>query len=103
MKRGLLLGFGLPLLLFSPLWLTLAEPRNYLNFGICFVLGILLILGLLPGNPRPPPAADCRRVSESFGKTLGEGRVWQEHHTLHGRMLIFSTIRACAACKSAYD
>jgi len=51
MKR-LLLAFGLALLLFSPLWLTLAEPRNYLNFGISFFLGILLlILGLLSGKP----------------------------------------------------
>jgi hypothetical protein len=56
MKRRLLLGFGLALLLFSPLWLTLAEPSNYLNFGISFLLGILLlVLGLLSGKPTTTP------------------------------------------------
>jgi hypothetical protein len=56
MKRRLLLAFGLALLIFSPLWLTLAEPRNYLNFGISFVLGILLlILGLLSGKAPTTP------------------------------------------------
>ena len=56
MKKRLLLGFGLALLIFSPLWLTLAEPRSYLNFGISFVLGILLlILGLISGKPPTTP------------------------------------------------
>jgi hypothetical protein len=56
MKRRFLLAFGLALLIFSPLWLTLAEPRNYLNFGISFVLGILLlILGFASGKPPTRP------------------------------------------------
>ena len=56
MKRRFLLGFGLALLIFSPLWLTLAEPRNYLNFAISFLLGVLLlVLGLLASqSPRGP-------------------------------------------------
>jgi len=50
------LAFGLALLIFSPLWLTLAEPRNYLNFSISFVLGILLlVLGLLSAKPPTTP------------------------------------------------
>ena len=53
MKRRILLGFGPALLIFSPLWLTLAEPRSYFNFGISFVLGILLlILGLRENTPK---------------------------------------------------
>ncbi len=56
MKRRLLLAFGLALLLFSPLWLTLGEPRNYFNFGISLVLGILLlVLAFLSGKPPTRP------------------------------------------------
>ncbi|MFI5107289.1 MAG: hypothetical protein ACHP78_00420 [Terriglobales bacterium] len=56
MKRRILLAFGLALLIFSPLWLTLAEPRNYFNFGIGFVLGILLlVLALISSKPPTTP------------------------------------------------
>ncbi len=57
MKKRLLHGLGMALMLASPIWITLEKPSNYFNFGISLVLGILLIiLGLLtspsPRNPR---------------------------------------------------
>ena len=48
MKKRLLRGFGIALLLASPIWLATEKPPNYLNFGVSLVLGILLlVLGLL--------------------------------------------------------
>ena len=40
---GRLAALALALLLFSPIWITMSEPRNYLNFGVSLVLGILLL------------------------------------------------------------
>ena len=57
MKKRLLHGLGLALMLASPIWLTIEKPANYFNFAISLILGILLlILGLLtspsPHDPR---------------------------------------------------
>ena len=40
----ILVGFGLALMLASPLWLTLQERANYFNFGISLGLGICLLV-----------------------------------------------------------
>jgi multisubunit Na+/H+ antiporter MnhE subunit len=42
--RRALHGFGLALMLASPLWLTLQEQPSYFNFGISLVLGICLLV-----------------------------------------------------------
>jgi len=44
MKKRLLHGFGMALLLASPIWLTIEKPPNYFNFGISLLLGILLLV-----------------------------------------------------------
>jgi hypothetical protein len=44
-------GFGIALLLFSPIWITMSEPRSYLNFGVSLVLGILLLFLASRTNP----------------------------------------------------
>jgi hypothetical protein len=44
MKKRLLHGFGMAFLLASPIWITMQDPANYLNFGISLILGILLLL-----------------------------------------------------------
>jgi hypothetical protein len=36
MKKRLLHGFGVALMLASPIWLTFEKPPNYLNFAISF-------------------------------------------------------------------
>jgi hypothetical protein len=55
-KKRFLHGFGMALLLASPLWLTIEKPPNYFNFGIGISLGILLnVLGLLSPGARPDP------------------------------------------------
>ena len=52
MKKRALHGFGIALLLASPIWLTLERPPNYFNFAISLLLGVLLlILGRLSGKP----------------------------------------------------
>ena len=52
MKKRALHGFGMALLLASPIWLTLERPPKYFNFAISLLLGILLlILGRLAGKP----------------------------------------------------
>lgn len=51
MKKRALHGLGLALLLFSPIWITMSEPRNYLNFGVSLVLGILLLYLASRTNP----------------------------------------------------
>jgi hypothetical protein len=43
-RRRALHGFGLALMLASPLWLTLQEHANYFNFGISLALGICLLV-----------------------------------------------------------
>jgi hypothetical protein len=43
-KKRALHGFGIALLLFSPIWITMQEPPSYLNFGVSLVLGILLLI-----------------------------------------------------------
>ena len=51
MKKRLLDGLGLALMLASPIWLTFANPPNYFNFGISLLLGVLLfVLGRLSSN-----------------------------------------------------
>jgi hypothetical protein len=42
-KKSALRGFGIALLLFSPLWVTMMEPPSYLNFGLSLALGIFLL------------------------------------------------------------
>lgn len=44
MKKRLLHGVGLALLLASPIWLTMGKPPNYFNFGVSLVLGVLLLV-----------------------------------------------------------
>jgi hypothetical protein len=56
MKKRLIHGFGMALLLASPIWLTIEKPPNYFNFAISLLLGILLlILGLLSSKPPTRP------------------------------------------------
>lgn len=54
MKNRLLHGFGMALILASPLWVVLEEPPKYFTFGLSLILGILLVvLGRLsPESPR---------------------------------------------------
>ncbi len=51
MKKRALHGFGIALMLFSPLWITMQKPPNYLNFGVSLVLGILLLILASKTNP----------------------------------------------------
>lgn len=44
MKKRALHGFGLALLLASPMWLTMERPPNYFTFGVSALLGILLLV-----------------------------------------------------------
>jgi hypothetical protein len=57
LKKKILHGFGMALILASPLWVTYAEPREYFNFGISLGLGILL---LVYGRLMPESKADDR-------------------------------------------
>jgi hypothetical protein len=43
-KKRVLHGFGIALILASPMWITLTEPRDYFRFAISLALGILLLL-----------------------------------------------------------
>lgn len=43
MKKRLLHGLGLAFVLFSPMWITMGG-RNYLGFGVCAALGVLLLV-----------------------------------------------------------
>jgi hypothetical protein len=43
-KKRVLHGFGMALMLASPLWITFTEPRDYFRFGISLALGILLVV-----------------------------------------------------------
>ena len=43
-KKRILQGFGLALVVASPMWLTMERPPNYLTFGVCVGLGILLLI-----------------------------------------------------------
>lgn len=51
MKKRALHGFGMALMLASPLWITMSEPPNYPNFGVSLVLGILLLILASKTNP----------------------------------------------------
>ncbi len=44
MKKRALQGFGIALVLASPMWITMQEPPSYPNFGVSLVLGILLLI-----------------------------------------------------------
>jgi hypothetical protein len=44
MKKRALQGFGIALVLASPMWITLSEPRNYLNFALSLITGALLLI-----------------------------------------------------------
>jgi hypothetical protein len=44
MKKRLFHGLGLALLLASPIWITMSEEPNYVNFVLSAVLGICLLL-----------------------------------------------------------
>lgn len=44
MRKRLLHGLGMALLLASPIWITLTTPPSYVNFGISLALGILLLI-----------------------------------------------------------
>jgi hypothetical protein len=44
MKKRLIHGVGMALLLASPIWITMQEPSNYFNFALSLVLGILLLI-----------------------------------------------------------
>ena len=55
MKKRVLQGLGLALLLASPIWLTFSKPPNYFNFGVSLVLGVvLLVLALFSDSSRNP-------------------------------------------------
>ena len=54
-KKRLLHGLGMALLLASPFWLTLEEPPNYFSFGISLSLGILLNVLALSTGAKPDP------------------------------------------------
>ncbi len=56
MKKRLLHGLGMALMLASPIWLTMEKPPNYFNFAISLILGVLLlVLGLRSGaSPTKP-------------------------------------------------
>jgi len=56
MKKRLLHGFGVALMLASPIWLTFEKPPNYVNFAISLLLGILLmVLSRLYPESKPHP------------------------------------------------
>jgi hypothetical protein len=44
LKKRILHGFGMALILASPLWITFSEPSDYLRFGISLAVGILLLV-----------------------------------------------------------
>lgn len=44
MKKRLLHGFGIALVLASPLWITMQKPSSYFNFAISLAIGILLLI-----------------------------------------------------------
>jgi hypothetical protein len=50
-KKRALHGFGIALMLFSPIWITMQVPPSYLNFGVSLVLGILLLILASKTNP----------------------------------------------------
>ena len=52
LKKRLVHGVGMAFILASPLWITLSEPREYVNFGISLALGILLVAygRMMPGT-----------------------------------------------------
>ena len=52
MKKRMLHGLGMALMLASPIWLTIQKPPNYFNFGVSLVLGVLLLVFALLSGPR---------------------------------------------------
>jgi hypothetical protein len=44
MKKRLLHGFGVALVLASPIWITMQETPNYVNFALSVITGILLLI-----------------------------------------------------------
>ena len=44
MKKRLLHGFGIALVLASPLWITMQQKPNYFNFALSLIIGILLLI-----------------------------------------------------------
>ena len=44
MEKRLLHGFGIAVVLASPIWITMQEQPNYLNFALSLVIGILLLV-----------------------------------------------------------
>jgi len=58
LKKRTLHAFGLALVLASPLWITMEERANYLNFAICLILGLLL---LVLAYFSPDPGTGARR------------------------------------------
>ena len=44
MKKRALYGFGMALVLASPIWITMQETPNYLNFALSLITGILLLI-----------------------------------------------------------
>jgi hypothetical protein len=52
-KKRLLHGLGMALMLASPFWLTLEDPPNYFAFGISIALGILLNALALSSRSNP--------------------------------------------------
>ena len=43
-KKRALYGFGMALVLASPIWITMQETPNYINFALSLVTGLLLLL-----------------------------------------------------------
>ncbi|MFB3814189.1 MAG: hypothetical protein ACE14L_08760 [Terriglobales bacterium] len=43
-KKRILHGFGLALVLLSPMWIVVQEPRDFRTFGLSLAVGILLLV-----------------------------------------------------------
>jgi hypothetical protein len=44
LKKRALFGFGMALVLASPIWITMEETPNYFNFSLSLITGILLLI-----------------------------------------------------------
>ena len=44
MKKRAFKGFGIALVLASPMWITMEQTPNYLNFGLSLITGVLLLI-----------------------------------------------------------
>jgi hypothetical protein len=59
LKKRILHGFGMALILASPLWITYSEPSDYFRFAISLALGIGLLV--LSSQMAPESKSDAER------------------------------------------